>query len=117
MYLPQKEKFYFLVLFGGCRYPPSYPLHQNWHLFNELHCYNITTNRWTSINTEVTPPPTAGHSVSIHGKWMIIFGGLQKFHNVVHSTITNDVWKLNLETWTWYKQETQGKTNIFLFYN
>ncbi|XP_065163548.1 F-box only protein 42 [Atheta coriaria] len=97
-----------LVLFGGWTYPPSYPLHQSWHLFNELHTYDIKANRWTCINTAVTPPPTAGHSVSIHGNWMVIFGGLQRASNVVHSTKTNDIWKLNLETWNWYKQETFG---------
>lgn len=95
-----------LVLFGGWTHPASYPLHQTWHLFNELHVYDITANQWNYINTENMPPPTAGHSVSVHGKWMVIFGGLQRASNVVHSTKSNDIWKLNLETLTWYKQET-----------
>ncbi|GJQ67255.1 hypothetical protein Trydic_g8160 [Trypoxylus dichotomus] len=98
----------YLVLFGGWTYPPPYPLHQSWHLFNELHTYDIKANRWTCINTDVTPPPTAGHSVSVHKNWMVVFGGLQRANNVVHTTTSNDIWKLNLDTWTWYKQETQG---------
>lgn len=105
-------KFLFIiVLFGGWTHPASYPLHQTWHLFNELHVFDITANKWNCINTGSTPPPTAGHSVSVHGNWMVVFGGLQRASNVVHSTKSNDIWKLNLETWTWYKQETvDGET-------
>lgn len=98
----------FLVLFGGWTYPPSYPLHQIWHLFNELHLYDINSNKWISANACNSPPPTAGHSVSLHKEWMVVFGGLQRPSFVVHSTKTNDIWKLNLETLIWYKQETQG---------
>lgn len=98
-----------LVLFGGWTYPPSYPLHQIWHLFNELHFYHIKDDRWIVVNVGNTPPPTAGHSVSIHKEWMVVFGGLQRPSYVVHSTKTNDVWKFNLETWVWVKQETEGE--------
>ncbi|XP_018572049.1 F-box only protein 42 [Anoplophora glabripennis] len=97
-----------LVLFGGWAYPPSYPLYQSWHLFNELHVYDIVANRWTCISTVNTPPPVAGHSVSIVGEWMIIFGGLQKPNTAVHCEKSNDIWKLNLETWTWFKQEVES---------
>ncbi|KAF7281864.1 hypothetical protein GWI33_004106 [Rhynchophorus ferrugineus] len=98
----------FLVLFGGWTYPPSYPLYQSWHLFNELHVYAISGMLWTCISTMNTPPPMAGHSVSVIGEWMIIFGGLQKPSTAVHCEKSNDIWKLNLETWTWYKQEVQA---------
>ncbi|XP_018332759.1 F-box only protein 42 [Agrilus planipennis] len=97
-----------LVLFGGWTYPPAYPLHQSIHLFNELHTYDIPANRWTSINTEVSPPPTAGHSATVHGDIMVVFGGLQRANNVVHSIKSNDIWTLNLKTWTWHKQEVIG---------
>lgn len=93
-----------LVLFGGWTYPPSYPLYQSWHLYNELHVYDTLANRWTCISTLNTPPPMAGHSASVIGEWMIIFGGLQKPGTAVHCEKSNDIWKLNLETWTWYKQ-------------
>lgn len=96
------------VLFGGWTYPPSYPLHQSWHLFNELHTYDIPANRWTCVNTVNTPPPTAGHSVSVHGHHMVVFGGLQRPSTVVHSTKSNDVWQLDLESWTWEMRETRG---------
>ncbi|XP_060516603.1 F-box only protein 42 [Cylas formicarius] len=102
-----------LVLFGGWTYPPSYPLYQSWHLFNELHVYDIVANRWTCISTVNTPPPVAGHSASVVGEWMIIFGGLQKPNTAVHCEKSNDIWKLNLETWTWHKQEVQGGAKPF----
>lgn len=63
------------------------------------------------INTMNTPPPIAGHSVSVHGEWMVVFGGLQRPSSVVHSMKSNDIWKLNLVTFVWYKQETQGLFN------
>lgn len=105
----------FIVLFGGWTYPPLYPLHQSCHLFNELHIYDILANRWICVNTINTPPPTAGHSVSVHKQWMIVFGGLQRSSFVVHSTKSNEIWKLNLETWTWYKQETEGSKICLLY--
>jgi F-box protein 42 len=98
-----------LVLFGGWAYPPSYPLYQSWHLFNELHIYDIIANRWTCINTTNAPPPTAGHSVSVVGEWMIMFGGIHKPSTAVHCEKSNDVWKLNLETWSWHRQEVEGE--------
>ncbi|XP_056648886.1 F-box only protein 42 [Diorhabda carinulata] len=97
-----------LILFGGWAYPPSYPLYQSWHLFNELHLYDIVANRWNSVTAINTPPPVAGHSVSIIGDWMILFGGLQKPCNAVHCEKSNDIWKVNLNNWTWYKQEVES---------
>lgn len=97
-----------LVLFGGWTYPPAYPLYQSRLLFNELHIYNITSNRWHSLCIVDSPPPMAGHSATLVGEWMIIFGGLQKPSTAVHSEKSNDIWKLNLETWTWYKQPVYG---------
>ncbi|XP_023017017.2 F-box only protein 42 isoform X1 [Leptinotarsa decemlineata] len=97
-----------LILFGGWAYPPSYPLYQSWHLFNELHVYDIIGNRWTSVTTLNTPPPVAGHSVSIIGEWMIVFGGLQKPSNAVHCEKSNEIWKLNLNSWSWHKQAVES---------
>lgn len=97
-----KEK---LVVFGGWAYPSSYPFHQSYQLFNELHMYSIVSNKWHYVTTE-SPPPMAGHSVSVHGCWMIVFGGMQRCNTTGNTVRTNDVWKMNLETLTWYKQET-----------
>lgn len=86
-----------LILFGGWSFPSPYPLHQvgtppeasmnffdlkicfqAYTLFNELHEYCIETNRWTAINTVTSPPSIAGHSATIHGTRMVVFGGMQK---------------------------------------
>lgn len=97
------------VLFGGWTYPPSYPLYQSCHLFNELHVYDIQNNHWNAIETPTKPPPMAGHSVSVIDNHMIVFGGLLKHGDNVDSEKTNDLWRLNLDNWTWTKQEVEGK--------
>ena len=94
-----------LVLFGGWTHPSPYPLYQAWRLFNELHIYCIKSNRWTCINTTSHPPAMAGHSASVHGNVMVVFGGL-KADSVGHYTISNDVWCFDLESQEWKKQET-----------
>ncbi|XP_014205056.1 F-box only protein 42 [Copidosoma floridanum] len=88
------------ILFGGWSHPSPYPLHQQWKLFNELHVYSIESNRWAAINPLETPPPTSAHSASIHGNTMVVFGGVSNGYS------TNDVWCLNLDTYTWKKQAT-----------
>lgn len=51
---------------------------QAWKTYNELHIYDIDENRWTCIVSPDDPPPTlAGHSATIHDRFMIVFGGLQ----------------------------------------
>ncbi|XP_012525965.1 F-box only protein 42 isoform X2 [Monomorium pharaonis] len=91
-----------LILFGGWSHPSPYPLHQQWKLFNELHVYSIKSNKWTAINTLETPPPTSAHSATIHRNLMVIFGG------VCNGYSSNDVWCLNLDTYTWHKQSTSN---------
>lgn len=94
-----------LVLFGGWRHPSSYPPFQPWRLFNELHVYDITANRWT-LNTPLNgPPPMTGHSASMHLNQMIVFGGYHKNDEIYPST-SNDIWCLDLETFEWYQPET-----------
>lgn len=95
-----------LILFGGWTHPSPYPLHQAWRLFNELHIYNITTNCWTAVNNITHPPPTAGHSVTVHGDHMVLFGGLQKTSVPGQYSTSNDVWCLDLLTFYWHKQKT-----------
>ena len=99
-----------LVLFGGWTHPSLYPLHQSWKLFSELHIYNITENRWTLMTSEheVRPPAMAGHSASVHGNMMIIFGGLHKQRSVGHYTSSNDLWIYNLDSGDWERKLTGG---------
>ncbi|XP_067002520.1 F-box only protein 42 isoform X2 [Anabrus simplex] len=95
-----------LVLFGGWTHPSPYPLHQAWRLFNELHIYSIVSNRWTCINTNPSPPSMAGHSATIQGEVMVVFGGLHKTNYMGQYGSSSDVWCFNLETHLWYKQAT-----------
>lgn len=90
-----------LVLFGGWTHPSLYPLHQQWVLFSELHVYDILGNRWTQLYYPGSPPPTAGHSASVHGCVMVVFGGLQKQEGT--SASTNDVFCLDLVRQCWFK--------------
>ncbi|XP_024884293.1 F-box only protein 42-like [Temnothorax curvispinosus] len=92
-----------LILFGGWSHPSPYPLHQQWKLFNELHVYSIKSNKWTAINTLETPPPTSAHSATIHRNLMVVFGGVCNGYNS-----SNDVWCLNLDSYTWHKQSTSN---------
>ncbi|KAK7081534.1 F-box only protein 42, partial [Halocaridina rubra] len=91
----------FLVLFGGWTHPSLYPLHQQWVLFSELHVYDILGNRWTQLYYPGSPPPTAGHSATVHGSVMVVFGGLQKQEGTFAST--NDVFCLDLVRQCWFK--------------
>lgn len=96
-----------LVLFGGWRHPPANPPHQPWRLFNDLHIFNITNNEWKLIMPEVNPPPMTGHSATVHGNRMIVFGGYQEA--LPTSGSCNNVWCLDLDTFVWRAIET---TNV-----
>lgn len=93
-----------LILFGGWRHPSSYPPYQPWRLFDELHVYHITENRWLSVTTIDGPPQMTGHSASVHNNTMIVFGGYTCVDGVPASI--NDVWSLDLTSFTWTKRET-----------
>lgn len=90
-----------LVLFGGWTRPSPYPLHQPERFFDEIHTYSPSKNwwvsrlesrlqlsavflsdlvsvfspRWNCIVTTHGPPPMAGHSSSVIGNTMVVFGG------------------------------------------
>ncbi|KOC67193.1 F-box only protein 42 [Habropoda laboriosa] len=90
------------ILFGGWSHPSPHPLHPRWKLFNELHVYSIESNKWIAINTLETPPPTSAHSASIHKNYMIVFGGICNGYR------SNDIWCLNLDSYSWHKQATSN---------
>ncbi|KAK3921059.1 F-box only protein 42 [Frankliniella fusca] len=94
-----------LIVFGGWTLPSPFPLHQAWRLFNELHIYSIVKNRWMCINTAFSPPGMAGHSASVHGDTMVIFGGLKAEAHGQYAS-SNDVWCFDLEAQEWHKQAT-----------
>ncbi|KAJ8875027.1 hypothetical protein PR048_022917 [Dryococelus australis] len=54
---------------------------QPWKLFNELHVYDIPSSRWINVATVPSPPALAGHSATMQGRLMVVFGGvLQSKH-------------------------------------
>lgn len=67
------------ILFGGWAHPSAYPPYQTKKLFDELHIYCVITNKWTAVETLEGPPPTSGHSASVHGNNMIVFGGVSDY--------------------------------------
>ncbi|GAB0097718.1 uncharacterized protein DMENIID0001_133840 [Sergentomyia squamirostris] len=91
-----------LIVFGGYLATPLL-------LTDELHVYNLREKRW--IHPEVStpwPPAMFGHSATIHGDKMVIFGGYHK----TDLSCSNDVWILNLDNFTWTKQETSQEKPI-----
>ncbi|GAB0097702.1 hypothetical protein DMENIID0001_133680 [Sergentomyia squamirostris] len=59
-----------LMVFGGCSYTS---------FADELHVYKIREGRW--IHPKIStpwPPAMFGHSATIHGDRMVIFGGYHK---------------------------------------
>ncbi|XP_036334206.1 uncharacterized protein LOC118744894 [Rhagoletis pomonella] len=97
-----------LVLFGGWRYPSLHPPYQPWCLFDELHFYDLNSNRWTLRITLPSPPPMAGHSASVHGDRMVIFGGYQIADGV--NSNSNETWCLDLNELKWWQPRFMGNT-------
>ncbi|ALC41771.1 CG6758 [Drosophila busckii] len=97
-----------LVLFGGWRYPSLHPPYQPWCLFDELHYYDLAKDRWLARNALPCPPPMAGHSASVHGDRMIVFGGYQIKNDV--NVNSNDTWVLDLNEQRWWQPLFVGNT-------
>ncbi|XP_030633402.1 F-box only protein 42 isoform X2 [Chanos chanos] len=94
-----------LVLFGGWTRPSPYPLHQPERFFDEIHTYSPSKNWWNCIVTTHGPPPMAGHSSSVIGNTMVVFGG-----SLGARQMSNEVWVLDLEQWSWSKPTITGSS-------
>ncbi|XP_023686023.2 F-box only protein 42-like [Paramormyrops kingsleyae] len=92
-----------LVLFGGWTRPSPYPLHQPERFFDEIHTYSPSKNWWNCFVTTHGPPPMAGHSSSVIGGCMVVFGG-----SLGARQMSNEVWVLDLEQWSWFKPSVSG---------
>lgn len=98
----------FLILMGGWRHPSTFPPYQLLRLFDELHAYNVSENRWMALNaTHDGPPPVTGHSATVHGDSMVVFGGYTLEEHV--GTRLNDIYSLDLTTLAWTKKETNER--------
>ena len=65
-----------LILFGGLAPPVPHPPHLAPQIFSELHVYRPHKDKWSMVATSPSPPPMAGHTASIVGHKMVVFGGL-----------------------------------------
>ncbi|XP_020637696.3 F-box only protein 42 [Pogona vitticeps] len=92
-----------LVLFGGWTRPSPYPLHQPERFFDEIHTYSPSKNWWNCVVTTHGPPPMAGHSSCVVQDKMVVFGG-----SLGSRQMSNDVWVLDLEHWSWSKPTLSG---------
>jgi len=85
-----------MVVFGGADFFGK--------LLNDVYLFTIQTQTWTKVETNGEPPlPRIDHSsvVSEDGKTLLIFGGIGKGWY-------NDVWALDLSSWTWTHLQTKG---------
>ncbi|GFN75899.1 F-box only protein 42 [Plakobranchus ocellatus] len=89
-----------LVLYGGWSHPIPYPLHQSAHYFSELHVYSPTTNRWAHIHSlGQEPEALGGHSASVVGHLMVVFGGSPR-----PGMGTNNLWVFDFLKTSWTLQ-------------
>ncbi|XP_046961060.1 F-box only protein 42 [Vanessa cardui] len=97
----------YLIVFGGWTYPSLSQYYQNVTMFNDIHFYCVKTNKWILINATNPPPPMAGHSACMKDDEMIVFGGLvMSPAQIFQMQCSNDVWVLNMSTFSWRKQST-----------
>ncbi|XP_076451876.1 uncharacterized protein LOC143287640 [Babylonia areolata] len=95
-----------LVLYGGWSRPTPMPLHQAPRYFSELHTYTPSTNRWAQIMAVSNDAlhRVAGHSASILGDTMVVFGG-----SLDAGSGSNDVWLFDFIESVWKKPVIVGK--------
>lgn len=102
-----------LILFGGWRHNSNSWPQRECVLYNQLHVYDVPANKWTLISggqsdqleeSADEPPTLARHSASIANGEMVVFGGVKTY--AVAMTISNEVWRLDLNTYKWQRQRT-----------
>uniref|UniRef100_A0A915MSD0 F-box domain-containing protein n=1 Tax=Meloidogyne javanica TaxID=6303 RepID=A0A915MSD0_MELJA len=91
-----------LLLFGGFSKSSMNPIHQTSTFFNELHLYDSKKNCWEEIVSENTAPHLAGHTASIVGNFMLVFGGS------MGSSYNNNVYVLDLLRRIWNMPSIPG---------
>ncbi|KAI1721100.1 galactose oxidase, central domain-containing protein [Ditylenchus destructor] len=86
-----------LILYGGFSKSSMNPIHQTTTFYKEIHLYNRCRNCWEEIVCENTAPHLAGHSASIVGDFMLVFGGSMGSsynNNVYVLDITRRIWNM-----------------------
>ncbi|KAH7731389.1 Kelch motif family protein [Aphelenchoides avenae] len=91
-----------LILYGGFSKSSMNPIHQTTSFYKEIHLYNRRQNCWEEIFSENTAPHLAGHSVSIIGDFMLVFGGS------MGSSYNNNVYVLDIQSRIWNMPSIPG---------
>ena len=71
--------------------------------FNSLFRYNLETENWEKLNTNMKIEARRGHKAAVYDKFMFVFFGyldLKKF---------SEIWKLDLETLNWQLIKTSAE--------
>lgn len=83
-----------------------------WRIFDELHIYNFTANRWTLVIGSISHPfPTAGHGASISGDRMIIFGGRIFNQDQQSYPLSDAVWIFDFISKEWMELQIVNSSN------
>eukprot|EP01135_Chromosphaera_perkinsii_P004861 Nk52_evm7s301 gene=Nk52_evmTU7s301 len=87
---PEKDGVPQMILFGGWNEPVCY---------NDLFVLDLTMMEFSKVQAKgKIPPPRTWHvSCCLQNRYMFIFGGFDG------STALNDVYMLDINTWTWYQ--------------
>ena len=93
-----------LVLFGGWTSQSVFQ-HQE-VLFDELHVYDIEQNTWMQAYFPYSPPPTAGHSATVHDNIVVVFGGMQK--TLITSISSNDIFCIDFARSEWFRPKVSS---------
>lgn len=70
---------------------------------NDLYALDVVEKEWRVVETHGSPPPPRyGHTATLAGSMMIVFGGRSR------NGFLNDVCVLNTDTYEWRQQDTTG---------
>jgi len=97
--IPYKGK---IILFGGWCQPPADRLSIGARFFDDTQIFHVHNSKWERLELQEYPTARAGHSGSIVGNKLIIFGGSQRSNRL------NDVWMFDIEESCWSRPYVQG---------
>jgi len=72
--------------------------------FRDMDCLNLKTMTWRKIRSaNALPPGRSGHSATLIGDKIVIFGGFDGKRTI------DDLWVFNIATTTWMRPRTTGR--------
>lgn len=83
-----------LVLFGGHYYGKG-----SFVYLNDVHVLDVETSTWHDVRCAGEPPPPRyGHTATLVGRRMFVFGGRGE-----NNVVLKDMYLLDLDEWCWVK--------------